>query len=258
MPENKEDATVEQEPQATEPEPSTQEALDPKKILETLDEEKLAEIARESKVYKGLQRTVSQKERELEAARAEAARVAELEAKLQELTMQSELMGSLGNYGELDADAKKEIEARIKRTVATVAQQQALRKQMEESQKKINEVKSVIEDAGLDPNSEEFAEAEYFASVGRYDLAKKKAKEVIAKVKPEQKESQEKKETEDERVERLVRERMEKAGLLEATGTTPSGSSRTFTRAQIASMSDEEYRKNRDAIDAAMREGRIK
>ena len=72
----------------------------------------------------------------------------------------------------------------------------------------------------------------------------------------------EEEETEEQRIERIAEEKSRKSlrdrGLLktEAGGGT-GGRKGTFTRQQIAAMSDEEYQKNRPAIEAQVRQGNL-
>jgi len=68
------------------------------------------------------------------------------------------------------------------------------------------------------------------------------------------------KETEEERIERLVNERY-KAVLgdkLKQDSGLPSGNGRVFTQAQIDNMSEQEFKENSKEIFRAISEGRIK
>jgi hypothetical protein len=83
-----------------------------------------------------------------------------------------------------------------------------------------------------------------------------KVKEVVGKKMAEVKE------TEEQRIERLVQERLKetlkKNGELNAEKGSPSGNTKTFTRQQINAMPLDEYKANRQAIAEAQAAGRIK
>lgn len=83
-----------------------------------------------------------------------------------------------------------------------------------------------------------------------------KVKEVVGKKMAEVKE------TEEQRIERLVQERLKetlkKNGELNVEKGSPSGNTKSFTRQQINAMSPEDYKANRQAIAEAQAAGRIK
>jgi hypothetical protein len=61
-----------------------------------------------------------------------------------------------------------------------------------------------------------------------------------------------------EKITFAVEEALKKAGLTATGVNAPSGSGRSFTAQQIANMSMEEFRENKEAILEAQRQGRIK
>lgn len=62
-----------------------------------------------------------------------------------------------------------------------------------------------------------------------------------------------------EKAQRLAEQKLKEAGVTTAGASAPSsGTGRTFTHAQIAAMDSKEYAENKEAIDKAWREGRIK
>lgn len=148
------------------------------------------------------------------------------------------------------AQLKAEIAEEEKREVD--AQQTRIR----ETQETISGYQKRVEVLGLTEDSEDYLDIKDWVESGKYPRAEVRLKK-LEKGKPVEKP----KETEDERVNRLVEEKlraeMEKKGMLSSDTGSPSGSGGkpTFTEAQIADR--EFYEANREEILKAYKEGRI-
>ena len=100
-------------------------------------------------------------------------------------------------------------------------------KNQEQFQKNISDVKELIIDAGLDPNDEDFAEAEFFATHGNFPLAKKKVKEVIGSKSSKDTDPKDT-ETLEEKAEKRAQEILREKGSFRAESATPSGRAGSF------------------------------
>lgn len=148
-----------------------------------------------------------------------------------------------------------------------VAQQQRMWQDWQgEIQNQEDVLTKKLEDAGINPGSpeaipvwESFAMAKQHAD---FSFANKKADLLIDQAKPKETKGEKKgaklADLSDEDKEELERQVYEKEGLLKSPTGGPSGGGRTFTREQIENMSQEEYSQNKDEIDKAYKEGRIK
>ena len=132
------------------------------------------------------------------------------------------------------------------------------RQQSRRAQEKVNSYRSTVEgELGLNPADEDYQIIQAYVNTGNFNAADKKIAAVKAKrtEQPEGKES--KSDTEDQKVERRVKEELEKRGLLTPEGGEPSAAGKpTFTRDQIADRKF--YFEHKDEILEAQKEGRIK
>lgn len=123
----------------------------------------------------------------------------------------------------------------------------------------LQELQQRTEALGLTDDDEQYIEIKKLAVTMDPDnlkLAKIKIKKLEDAKMPKAKT-----ETEEERINRLVEEKLrvklQEAGMLQPEGAKPSGGSGFFTASQIANMTDAEYTSKRLDIEKAMREGRF-
>jgi len=120
----------------------------------------------------------------------------------------------------------------------------------------------VVEELGLKPGDDDYEVIRSFAATGQWGKADKKIAALKAS-KTEQPKSEKGKAVEselpEEEEEKIAKKYLQKKGLLKSEGGEPSaGGGQTFTRQQIENMSTADYAKNKEAIDAALRAGRVK
>lgn len=204
---------------------------------------------------KAHQKVVSKKDQELQEVQRKADDISELKERLE---IQEAYLAEL---------AGKDNEGVVQK-FKTEQQQRHYKSLMDRRNVATAKITELIKGTGLNSDSPELETARvYFERADRtgdttdYDKALRKVEEAVSKIIP--KEVDKKVETEEVKVERLVNERLKQKmvekGLLAPEGGEPSAAGgRTFTRQQIADMPMTEYAKNKEAIDQAMREGRIK
>jgi len=243
MPEKKDDVTGDVIPEPkSEVEPEPKSPTQPDEQLQRVQ----AELEEAKNAYTGLQRVMSKKDTKIQGYEAQARELEELRQQMASFGTQSQLYDKLKGLDTEDPELMKKIATVVGQTVAQDRAVRAKKEAYESEVVKVNEVKNLITDAGLDPDSDDFAEVEYFATQGRYALAKKKAQAVIAQLKPDNTP----KETDAEKEERIKRELYDKENLLKSPGGSPSGASKSFKEKQAAyaagEISWEEFRKARE------------
>ena len=122
-----------------------------------------------------------------------------------------------------------------------------------------NQVKTVQERAdSIGVKGEEYDIIRAFTEAGHFDKANKRLDNLEGQTKP----AEEKKETEDDRVERLANDKataiLKGKGLLTQYTGSPSSGGKIYTRESLKNMSVEEYREHSKEIDEAYLQGRIK
>lgn len=242
------------------PETKEQKPQDPKEEIDTLRQQlgeletKLTASQEEAKAH---QKNVSKKDLELQEAKHIQTSIDEVRDRLD---MHETYFAALGDKvgGEGDTSFSKTVQAAGAKT-----RQAALMRKMQDADR---EVDGLLEGTGLTKKSPELETAGLLYSMGRYDESVKKVREAVAQHEPpETKEGKEEKkvtETEEERIERLAKEKsdafLEEKGLLTPEGGEPSAGGQSFTKQQIIDMPPDEFVKNQEAINKARREGRIK
>lgn len=234
----------------------TQTTVTPEEELET----KLAQAKAEGKaeaeeVYKGIQRTLSKKDTEIQELQKKLSQPSPTGSKFKE-TVLADMRARATELGEPNPKI-----AELETELAIEKQQDNERRKDVITQGHREKFEQKIKDAGLDPDNESFDRVWDAVKIarsvdGKFEEAEARLDRVLAKVKPVKVES----ETEDKETklrEEIEREVLEKHGLLKTeTGGPSAGGKRTFTEDQIADR--DFYEANRDEILLANKEGRIK
>lgn len=249
------------------PETKEPQTLSPQEELDTLRQQLKDAEAGKTKAEeeaKAHQKNVSKKDLELQEAKHISESIDEMKDRLE---MQETYIAQLGDKvaGEGGQGFAQQVRA------SQVTQKRATLTRKADSVAR--EVDGLLKDTGLTKDSPELKSAGLLYSMGtqtgnsKYlDDALREVKEVIAKHQPKTEEGKkvdEKKETEEERIERLAeekyQEKLEAKGLKTPEGGEPSGGGgETFTVQQIADMSPEEFEEKQEAINKARRGGNIK
>ncbi|MCJ7828244.1 MAG: hypothetical protein MUP81_00690 [Dehalococcoidia bacterium] len=259
-PEAKVETPKVEQPKAEEVKPlSPQEELDAtRKQLGEL-ESKLTAAQEEAKAH---QRNVSKKDQELQEERQRLTKIDEIGGRIELL---EGFIAELGDKTVEKGEGGIGFAAKVRASQMQRQRETIGRKASEVS----DEVDKLLKDTGLTKTSPELKAAGLLYSLGtqtgnlrNFDEALSEVKEAIAKLPPKAKEG-EKMETEEEKVNKLVEERLKakmiEKGLLTPEGGEPSAAGgHTFTAEQIRKMSTDEYAKLQPEINKARREGRIK
>jgi len=200
----------------------------------------------------------------LQQRATELKRRADIESRIDSLQDTIEVLAtavaSRGEIEELDPTKRQDILAELKKKRAD-ADAKAKQKELTEVQTEYtqkadalyNRAKAIFAD-----DDDAIEKVEDLLTNGRLERAEAR----VAKAEQKKVPSKEgKMETEEQRIDKLAEEKLrkhlEERGLLETYTTTPSGSG-IFSRKQIAEMSPEDYAKNRDAIQKAYSDNKIK
>ncbi len=246
-------------------EPGGKTEIPPQTKTNTQDEvsvlrEQIKQIqANHEKAYKGLQRTLNEKDRKLKELETNFTpnlnQVSNLKAAIDVLADESNLEPTrLQKLIQLRAQLAEE-----ERKAHWDAQ---VHKQQQKSNEEWEKLRQKITDAGLDPEDDALEDVVYAFEVardatGNFETAHKRLDRVLNKVKKaeeskkteESKKVEEKKpETEAQIRERIEREVLEKHGLLDKEKVAPTGSSRGLTYEAIKKMSPEELVANSKEI----------
>lgn len=209
--------------------------------------------------YKGFQRVVSAREKEIETLKQKVAQPSRA-SKATEVILE-----------ELKARQAEEgiVNPRIAQLEAEIAREKQLEWQTQVTQQYEARFNQRIKDAGLDPNDEtleDFRDAlEDAKEDGRFGKAERKLDKILTTIKPPEPKEKVTETEEDKfskRLEEAKRQWMEEQGLLKTETGGPSASSgKVILMEDIKGMSPDEYRKAFPTLEdfyKAMNEGRIK
>ena len=121
----------------------------------------------------------------------------------------------------------------------------------------LKRISTMAQEAGLELSDPTLCHAQYAFEAGRFEEAEREAKQVVDKVK--EKKTVAKQETPEDMEKRITAKVYAKLGYNpDSVDTSTPVGGRVFTRKQIVDMPDEDYKKNKAAIDAAAAAGHIK
>lgn len=247
------------------PEVGTQENETPKYTQEQLDaftKAQREEFEKEKEEgYKGIQRVLSEREREIEQlkSRTQGASTAPTsnQAMLELMEKKARDEGDTQMLADISA-----IKVRTYQEQTLQSQQKKAEELRRETESERGKVEARIKEAGLDPNDDTLDgvwDAFRFAEAvdGKWEVPNKRLDKVLSKTKKPV--ADETKETEEQMRERHEREFIERNKLNMPERAIPSGKSqRSFTRAQIDAMPFKEFQENQAEINRARREERLK
>jgi len=222
------DKVVETQDVVVEPILSPQEELDALKQQLTETGERLVKAEEEAKSH---QRVASKKAQELEE---QSNLRSEIEGIKGQLEMTQALIAELGEKGETDGEPGQTPSFKVKVQAAQIQRQrETFGRRSVEIDGKIDEL---LKDTGLSKDSPEMEAAAAYWNTGiqtgnvqSLEAALQKTKKLVENLKPKEETVEIKKETEDERVNRLADEKLQvkmiEAGLLTPEGGTPSAAS---------------------------------
>ena len=194
---------------------------------------KVTEAQEEAKAH---QRTASKKAEEAQEYKNTKETLQALSDRVEVLTaMQADLL----DRGESEEEPRKKSADYLKRLddLKTGREKEQEKSTQQVYMEKAQEADKLAKGAGLDMEfSPELEMALLWFQTGNADKGLLKVKEVIGKLKPE------KKETEEEREARIERKILEKHGLLTPEISTPAGAGRVLTIEDVKKMSPEEKR----------------
>ena len=219
-------------------------------------------ISEKDKAYQGIQKVVGRKDRELDDLRRQQPKqvgsddTSTLEIMLQDKKLQSQ-------YGESDPMIRAlENEITKRKAVATQNQQYQAWQDWKVAEREKRQ--HAIVDVGEDPDDPKFDTVWDSFAIGvnspEADLSDtdKRLGRILGKPKGKTK-SEDEAQRIEARAEALALEKLKKTpGWRDHEGAPSGAGQRTFTPAQIRNMSPAEYSKNKQAIDEALREGRLK
>lgn len=254
---------------AEEPQVVVEPTLSPKEELDTLRQELTAtkdDLVRAQDEAKAHQKVVSKKDQELQKSQEISSRIENIDGRIDLL---EGMIAELGERGSGEGEAEKPFGARA-RELSTQREREGFAQKTTNAERQITDL---LKDTGLTRESPELKAAGYLWSLGTQtnnpnylEDCIKEVKEIAEKLpKPETKEG--KKETEEERINRIaeekLKEKMIEAGLLTSEGGQPSGGGGVITRESIAEgmskpKSAKELQKDADEVFKAFKEGKIK
>jgi len=205
--------------------------------------------------YRGIQRTVSKKDREIEELRK---RVSQPPETTEDLSIYEAMIADRKGRAEYESNDPviAQLEAKLNAAKQKQTRDNQARYQERVTRESWDKCSKLIEDAGLDLDDEkldDFRDAfDDAKDTGRFERAERKLNRILGKVKPEAKG-----ETEAERIERLAEAKSEekllakmaKKGMVDTDNSEPSGVSTSTTKAM------EEYVKGKITAEEAKKRG---
>ena len=243
--------TTTQEDVSTEttPKVETPTAEEQLKTLQAKVEELTKDRERLDSGYKGLQRTIGQKDAELK-------KQANIDSRIDTINERIELLATAyasGKATEEDmGNVPKEDRTKVLDQLKQMRQKEIAEKQQNEMGKKGLEYKEKVEAAGLTEKDEAYWEIEGLVRNGQFQLADIKINKLEASkvTKPEVKSGLEKKETDEEIFTRIAKQK----GLLKTDNVTPAGGTKQWKQIRDAYVANPNDMKVREEYLKARRE----